>query len=103
LELRLKGIARMMHTSKIAGQPGDVGGNEARKAGGESAVGYGISAAALAVEVCTVTVAELGVPFNVTVPGETVQVEPGGPPLQVSETVWVAAVPGMNDTANVAG
>jgi len=49
-----------------------------------------------------VTVAELGVPLNVTVPGETVQVEAGGPPLQVSETVWVAAVPGMNDRANAA-
>jgi len=43
------------------------------------------------------------VPLSVTMFGETVQVEDGGPPLQLNETVWLDAVPGVNDMANVAG
>jgi len=66
--------------------------------------GCGLAAAALAAEVCTVTVAVLAaVPLNVIEFGETVQVEDGGPPLQVNARVWLDAVPGVNDTVNVAG
>jgi hypothetical protein len=48
----------------------------------------GRAAAALALEVCIVTVAELAdVPLKITEPGEIVHVAAGGPPLQLSATV----------------
>ena len=94
-----KAKASTLLTIKIAGQFEDGGVSEVSEYSAAREPGN----AAFALDVCTVTVAEVGVPFNVTVPGETVQVEAGGPPLQVSETVWLAAVPGVNDTSNAAG